>query len=99
MKPNWSCILFDLDGTIADSAPGITASLAHMFEEMGLPVPAPSELVSYVGPPILDAFREFAGFTKAESETALEIYRKQYMAHGALDSTVYPGIPDVLQAI
>ena len=77
MKPDWSCILFDLDGTIADSAPGITATLAHMFEALELPVPAPAELLRYVGPPILDAFRDFAGFSPEKSAHALKIYREE----------------------
>ncbi len=36
----WTCILFDLDGTLTDSAPGITASLVSTFETFGLPVPS-----------------------------------------------------------
>lgn len=99
MKSDWSCILFDLDGTIADSAPGITATLTHMFEELGLPVPAPAELLSYIGPPILDAFRDFAGFSPERSARALEIYRKEYALNGVRDTTVYPGVPTVLRAI
>ena len=98
MKPEWSCILFDLDGTITDSAPGIIASLSRMFEELQLPVPSPAELIGYVGPPILDSFREFAGFSAEQSRRALDIYRRNY-DQGMLNSTVYPGIPEVLQAI
>ena len=39
-SPAYSAVLFDLDGTIVDSAPGITATLAYTFEKLGLPVPA-----------------------------------------------------------
>ncbi len=95
----YSCILFDLDGTIVDSAPGITATLAYTFEQLGLPVPSPAELVAYVGPPILDSFRERGGFTTAEAEHALTIYRPRYLSTGVFDATVYPGIPDVLRRI
>ncbi|GAB3040168.1 HAD hydrolase-like protein [Parafrigoribacterium mesophilum] len=99
MKPDWSCILFDLDGTIADSAPGITATLAHMFEALELPVPAPAELLRYVGPPILDAFRDFAGFSPEKSAHALAIYRKEYALNGVTGTSAYPGIAEVLEAI
>ena len=92
-------MLFDLDGTIVDSAPGITATLAATFERMRLPVPSPAELLRYVGPPILDAFRDNAGFTPAEAQYALTIYRPIYLATGVFDATVYPGIEDVLRAI
>ena len=58
MSTPYSCILFDLDGTIVDSAPGITSTLAYMFEQLGKPIPTPSELLAYVGPPLLDSFRD-----------------------------------------
>jgi len=95
----FTAILFDLDGTIVDSAPGITSSLAWTFDQLGLPVPSPSELVAYVGPPILDSFRDRAGFTPEQSQLALEIYRQHYFEKGVFDATVYPGIEQVLKAI
>ncbi len=96
MKPDFTCVLFDLDGTITDSAPGITASLAWMFERLGLPVPAPAELLNYVGPPILDSFRDLAGFSEPEAVRALDTYRQHYTVTGLFDSTVYPGVREVL---
>lgn len=98
-NPPWTCILFDLDGTITDSAPGITSSLAWMFERLGLPVPGTAELLAYVGPPLLDSFRDFAGFDEKESWDALNLYRTHYLDRGLYDSTVYHGIPEVLAAV
>ncbi|BDZ45414.1 HAD hydrolase-like protein [Naasia aerilata] len=94
----WSCVLFDLDGTIADSAAGITSTLAHTLERMGKPVPTPAQLVAFVGPPIMDGFADL-GLTEAESHQALALYRAQYQERGAFDSSVYPGIEDALRAI
>ena len=71
MSTNWSCILFDLDGTILDSAPGITETLAYMFEKLGRPVPSRVKLLEYVGPPILDSFRDLAGMTPSQSQAAI----------------------------
>ena len=95
----YSAILFDLDGTIVDSAPGITSSLAYTFETLGRPIPTPSELLAYVGPPILDSFRDLAGFTPEQSEEALAIYRPHYLDEGVYNATVYEGVPEVLRSI
>lgn len=98
-QSEWTCILFDLDGTIADSAPGITASLGFMFEELGLPVPSQKELLGYVGPPILNAFRDRAGMSPAEAAQALAVYRRHYLENGTLGSPIFPGVPRILRDI
>lgn len=99
MASPYTAVLFDLDGTIVDSAPGITSTLAATFEHMGLPVPSPAELVAYVGPPILDSFRDLAHFDLETSHRALDIYREIYLRSGVFDATVYPGVEAVLRAV
>jgi phosphoglycolate phosphatase len=94
----WSAVLFDLDGTIVDSASDITASLAHMFTEMGLEAPSEEVLRSYVGPPLLDSLRMTAGFTDAEAWEALNVYRDHYGDH-VLRSPVFPGVAHLLQRL
>ncbi|GAA1800780.1 HAD hydrolase-like protein [Agromyces neolithicus] len=91
----WSAVLFDLDGTIVDSATDIMASLEHAFTELGLPVPADDVLRSYVGPPLLDSLRMTAGFTDAEAWRALGVYRDHY-GERLLASPVFPGVAGVL---
>lgn len=94
----WSAVLFDLDGTIVDSAADITASLAHTFETMGLDVPSEEVLLSYVGPPLLDSLRLTAGFDDAEAWAALAVYRDHY-ADRVLRSPVFPGVAGVLERL
>jgi phosphoglycolate phosphatase len=99
MPSPYSAILIDLDGTIVDSARDITSSLAHMYEQLGLPVPAPAELLRWVGPPILDSMRDLGGFTPEQSEEALRLYRAHYLAHGALASEPFAGVPEAVREI
>ena len=98
MNTGWSCVLFDLDGTIADSAAGITSTLSHTLELMGKPVPTPSQLVEFVGPPIMDGFAAL-GLNEEESHRALALYRRRYHDRGAFDSSVFPGIAEALHAL
>jgi phosphoglycolate phosphatase len=95
----WSAILFDLDGTITDSAPAITNSLARTFAKLGRPVPPAAELLAYVGPPLLAAFREYAGMTPEEAEEALKVYRADYQGPASLDTAVFPGVAGLLERI
>ncbi len=99
MSYPYTCVLFDLDGTIVDSAPGITATLAYTFEALGRPIPSPSQLLEYVGPPILESFEHLAGMTVVEAHQALAVYRDRYLAHGVGNVSIYPGLAGVLEAI
>ena len=91
--------LVDLDGTITDSAPGILATLTHTLQRMAVPVPPPAELVAFVGPPILDGFRDVIGLDPEQSALALQYYRERYERTGAFDSRVYDGVPPMLNAL
>ncbi|MBT2502286.1 HAD hydrolase-like protein [Curtobacterium sp. ISL-83] len=99
MTRPFSAILFDLDGTISDSAPGILESLTHTFRKVGVPVPDRATLMSFVGPPILDTFRIAMGMDEAQAEHTLAAYREHYFSHGALDSAMFPGIDVVLHTL
>jgi phosphoglycolate phosphatase len=94
----WSCVLFDLDGTITDSAPGIVARLAKTFEKLGLPVPTEAELLHWVGPPMLESLELRAGMTPADALNALTVYRGISAVDGPwTGSAVYPGIAGVIK--
>lgn len=95
----WSCVLFDLDGTLTDSAPGITKSIASTLEFMGLPVPTHAELVEYVGPPMIESFRDFAGMDEVTAHQAIAVYRSKYRVDGVFDSAVFPGIRGLLERL
>lgn len=96
-KP-WSCILFDLDGTITDSAPGIIGRLSRTLIAMGYPVPAPAELVHFVGPPILEGFELVAGMNETEAKKALLVYRGLAASEGPQDDAVtFPGMVGLIK--
>ncbi|MFF2244417.1 HAD hydrolase-like protein [Arthrobacter sp. NPDC058130] len=92
-----SCILFDMDGTLLDSAPGVTASAAQALEAVGAPVPAIDKLRRFVGPPMIDSFRTVSKLDERTAQKALQHYRKAYADRGAEQSSPYDGIMDLLK--
>ena len=95
----WTCVLFDLDGTIADSAKGITESFAATLSELGLSVPPPEELRTWVGPPPAESFRTRLGFGDAAAEHARQLYRQHYQRIGNADIRPFDAVPPVLEAL
>ena len=52
-------VIFDFDGTVADTSEGIFKSLQYSFVEMGDKVPDLSEMKMFIGPPIAYSFEKF----------------------------------------
>ncbi len=93
-------LLFDLDGTLTDSRPGILTSMRHALTALGLQVPADEALSRLIGPPTRDAFRELLASSDPElNERTIAIYRQRYATLGLFESSVYPGIAQGLQAL
>ena len=90
---------FDLDGTVIDSAPGVTHSVQYALQKMGITPPPSSELLGFIGPPLVWSFSHFFGMSHEESLAAVDAYREYYRAGGMLECTVYPGIPELLDAL
>lgn len=91
-------VLFDLDGTLTDSAPGLLASLRHMHEHLGWAVPTDEELVPWLGPPVATALRD-RGHDEATVGAGLAAFRAHLDDHGLLDQRIYDGIPELLAAL
>lgn len=92
----WTDILFDLDGTLTDSGPGISGSARYALEKMGRPVPPQAVLNSFVGPPLSRQFPDVCGFNEEETAIAIEHFRVYFAERGIHQNEVYPGIKDML---
>ena len=68
--------MFDVDGTIFDTGEGVSASILYALEKMGeKPLPAET-LRKFIGPPLIDGFMQFAGFSEEKANTASTYNRK-----------------------
>ncbi|WP_263422493.1 HAD hydrolase-like protein [Arthrobacter sp. NicSoilB11] len=92
-------MLLDMDGTLLDSAAGVTASAARALAAVGAAVPPAGDLVRLVGPPMLESFREHLGHDEVLARLALRHYRKAYADHGAHQSVPYTGIRELLEQL
>jgi phosphoglycolate phosphatase len=89
-------VLFDLDGTLVDSAPGIHASVRVAVAAVGLPEPSTPQLRAMVGPPLQDGFALVFGLSGPDVSRAIDAYRAHYVAGAMLEAAVYPGIRELL---
>ena len=89
-------ILFDLDGTISESAEGIRKSLEYAITSLNKPLPDLDDYTLYIGPPLLDTFRNICHFTEEESREGVEIYRKYYDKNGKKLNKLYDGVKNLL---
>lgn len=87
-----SCVLFDLDGTLVDSAPGITRCLALAIHRFGGPLLKPSTLTAYVGPPVAVTLQTLTGLPAERVGEAIDFYRSTYLEQGLNDSCAFEGI-------
>lgn len=91
-------VLFDLDGTITDSARGIVDSFRHALRAVGAPEPDDEVVRGVVGPPILESLRR-AGLVDGRLRLARAAYRERYEAIGWSENAVYPGMADLLARV
>ncbi|MBQ1921627.1 MAG: HAD hydrolase-like protein [Ruminococcus sp.] len=89
-------LLFDLDGTVSESAEGIRASLEYAINTLGAPMPDLSDYTRYVGPPLIDTFLNLVGLDPETAERGAQLYRDYYNEKGKFLNRVYKGIPELL---
>ena len=89
-------VLFDLDGTLTDPGLGITNSVAHALAHFGIAVTDRTQLYRFIGPPLLDSFMEYYGFTEEQAAEAVKVYREYFADRGWAENTVYEGIETLL---
>lgn len=94
-----SIYLFDLDGTITDSGPGIMNSVRYALKKFGIDHPEEAKLRRFVGPPLTDSFQRYFDLSPRASRQAVAYYREYYTAGGIYENEVYPEIPEVLSSI
>jgi phosphoglycolate phosphatase len=94
-----ACILFDLDGTLVDSLPGIEFSVREAFHSCNLPAPKQS-LRGLVGPPIRSILSRAGNVRGEDTLDSLErAFRRSYDQEGWRRSACFPDAARVLRML
>ncbi|WP_341936082.1 HAD hydrolase-like protein [Microbacterium sp. LWO14-1.2] len=96
----YSCVLWDVDGTIVDASVGILRRLNVALTHFGRPAPTREELIHWIGPPMFDSFQAQAGMTPEQATEAVSFYRTLGKADGyTTDIATYAGVPEILRDV
>lgn len=88
-----------MDGTLAETSPGIFACFCYAFEKLGAPTPEEAKLRECVGPPLLDSFEKFFEGDKERALAGVAAYRERYAKEGWRECALYPGAKKCLAAL
>lgn len=94
---SWESILFDLDGTLTDSGPGIMRGAQTALRAFGVEVADWRTLRHFIGPPLVDSFERF--FAPEQAQAAVAKFREYYNETGWLENAVYDGIESCLRTL
>lgn len=92
-------VVFDLDGTLTDSAPGIINALEYVRIKEGLPQLTDTQLRSCIGPPLADSFCRLWGADEEVAQYLVKRYREYYTKNGIFENSLYPGVKEMLSAL
>ncbi|MEI7238282.1 HAD hydrolase-like protein [Pectobacterium brasiliense] len=86
-------IIFDLDGTIIDSVPGIKDSLIYAIREQGHMIDDDIDISSLIGPPMSNIVKTLLEpYADERVEETIKIYRAHYGQYGLYNSQIYEGV-------
>lgn len=95
----FEAVIFDLDGTLTESAPGIVNSIRYALEKAGLPPLSEAELLTCVGPPLSEQLAVLLHISPQEALALLPLYREYFVRKGMFENRPYDGIAELLGSL
>ena len=89
-------ILFDFDGTIADTAPGIVITMKETFRRMDLPIPSDEAVRQTIGLLLKDGIQKLGSLSDEDAARGLKVYRDIYPEYELPNISIFPGVADTL---
>ena len=95
----YKAILFDLDGTLADTSEGIYNCIIHTQKTLHLHPISEEQMRTHIGPSPQDSFKRSFGLDGKQLERAMVIYKHYAMEKGLYEAIIYGGIKELLQTL
>ena len=92
----YKAILFDFDGTLADTAPGILVTMRETFLRMGIPIPEESAMKATIGMLLEDALQTLGHLDKEGGMQAAALYRQLFPLYEANYVKIFPEVKETL---
>ncbi len=97
MEVKYKVAMFDFDGTVMDSGPGIIRCAKETVAEFGYPMPKEEIFRKFIGPPLMWSFKNAMNVSPKEATEMVEVYRRRYHASkGMYEGYIYEGIESLL---
>lgn len=94
----YKTIIFDLDGTLTDSAEGIINTIKYSLDKAGINYNGVN-LNTFIGPPLLDSYIAYLGINKDDALKAIEYYQERFSTLGKFENKVYAGVENMLKTL
>lgn len=92
----YDLVIFDFDGTIADTSPGIIDSHKFALKQMNATIPSDEELLKLIGGNLLNIYTNIFKFKEEDARLAIKIYRDRYAKVGIHMANLYPNFEELL---
>jgi phosphoglycolate phosphatase len=98
MAQKYDLVIFDLDGTLADTSPGIYGAHRYAAAAMGIELTKHS-LDGVIGGALMDIYTQRFHLDVSGARHAIDAYRDYYKRRGLFEAQIYPGVTALLRAL
>lgn len=95
----YDLILFDLDGTLTQSHPGILRCIRDTMKKLNVPEPPAETMRKFIGPPLVLSLKEYCGISQEKIMEFVEEYRNIYNVEGIFEAKVFDGMLPLLKRL